>query len=467
MKILLIEPGVLAPKNFAYKCSFPLGLMYLTSWVRRERSQHQFKLFDMMVLRVKPEAVDKELSSFEPDLVAIHAMTFQSTCMHKIVARVKAYNPKCVVAMGGPHASTFTESTLQDANIDILVLGEGEQTFLELVDCIEEGKDPSELPGTVVKRDGKLVCGPTREFIQDLDSIPFPAWDLIDIPSYFTDVTDNQNDISFRREVGTIFTSRACPYGCTFCHNMFGKKFRCRSAENVLDEMAILQNEHGIRELNIIDDCFNFDEERALKVMKGVVERGLDLKLAFPSGIRGDRLSEELVDAMVEAGVYEMSIGIESGSEKIQKDICKGLSLSEVNDGISRAAMHGIFTHGFFILGFPDETEKDMRDTIDFAVNSDLHAAGFRILSPFPGTTIYEKAIQDGMKIEFHPDDTSYAKFTSNLTAVDDATLIRLQKIAHWKFYGSFWRLYRIITTMPHPTDLIRAAMQHFRLRFL
>ncbi len=467
MKILLIESGVMAPKKFAYKCSFPLGLMYLASWTRKVRQQYQFRLFDMMALKAKPEDVDKELDSFKPDLVAIHAMTFQSTCMHKVVARVKEHNPKCVVAMGGPHASTFTANILKDANIDVVVLSEGEQTFLELIDCIDEGKDPAEIPGTVVKRDGKLVSGPTRDFIQDLDSIPFPAWDLINIPGYFTDKVDNQNDISWRKEVGTIFTSRACPYGCTFCHNMFGKKLRCRSAENVLDEMETLNRDHGVREINIIDDCFNFDTERALAIMKGVVERGIDLKIAFPSGIRGDRLSEELIDAMVKAGVYQMSIGIESGSTKIQKDICKGLSLTEVRDGINRAAARGIFTHGFFILGFSGETEENMRDTINFAANCDLHAAGFRILSPFPGTKVYEMAVKKGQIIEYHPDDTSYARFTSNLTEVDDKTLIRLQKIAHWKFYGNPRRLFRIVKTMPNPMDLLWAAMQHFRLRFL
>jgi radical SAM superfamily enzyme YgiQ (UPF0313 family) len=147
--------------------------------------------------------------------------------------------------------------------------------------------------------------------------------------------------------------------------------------------------------------------------------------------------------------------------------IKKGLSLEAIADGIRRTAAQGIFTHGFFMLGFPGETEAEARETIAFACHTDLHTAGFALLSPFPGTEVARMAEAAGKTIAFNPDDTSYMALSGNLTAMDDATLLRMHKLAHWKFYGSPKRLYRIITTMPHPGDFFRVGLKHFRLKFL
>jgi radical SAM superfamily enzyme YgiQ (UPF0313 family) len=467
MKILLIESGVTALERFVYACYPPHGLMYIASWVRRNRPQHELVLFDMMAERARPDAVDAVLKSFSPDLVAIHAMTFQASCMHALAARVKAWDPQCTVAVGGPHASAAPELVVADDNIDVAGVGEGEVTFLELVDRIEAGEDLAGTAGAVVKRDGKTVLGPEREFISDLDAIPFPAWDMIDPSRYFTDVMLNQNDITCRRQVAPIFSSRACPFGCTFCHHIFGKKFRARSVENVLAEMEELSHRYGIREFHLIDDCFNLRIKQAIGFFTAVLDRGLDLKFAFPNGVRADRLPDELLDVMKKAGVYKINLGVESGSPRVQKMVKKNLSLDAVRDGISRTAARRIFTHGFFMLGFPDETEAEMCETIDFACSSDLHTAGFAILSPFPGTEVYRVARETGKEVKFDPDDTSYQRITSNLSAVDDRTLLRIHKLAHRKFYGSPRRLYRILTTMPHPSDMVKVGIKHFRLKFL
>lgn len=467
MKILFIESGVMAPERFVYQCYPPHGLMYLASYLRKNLPGHELMILDMMADRAGPEAVDAVLKSFSPDLAAIHAMSFQASCMHAVAARIKQWNPKCVVAAGGPHPSASPDTVLADPNVDVAGIGEGEQAFLEIVQRADAGRDLAGIPRTVVMRESELVRGPERDYIEDLDQIPFPAWDLIDLEKFFTDVMLNQNDITFRREVTTIFTSRACPYNCIYCHNLFGKKFRARSVANVLDEMEVLCKDHGIREFHIIDDCFNFDFERAMAILTGIMDRGLDVKIAFPNGIRGDRLPDELLDTMKAAGVYAANFGIESGSARVQKMIKKGLSLEAIKDGIERAAAKDIFCHGFFMLGFPTETEDEMRTTIDFACSTDLHTAGFALLSPFPGTEVYRMARQQGKKVEFDPDDTSYSRLTINLSAADDSALARIHDLAHWKFYGSPRRLYRIIKTMPHSLDFFRVGIKHFQPKFL
>ena len=467
MRILLVESGVAAPERFVYQCYPPHGLMYLASFLRSRHPNHELKLLDLMALRAGDAAVDEPLRAFAPDLVAIHAMSFQASCMRRIAARVKAWNPRCPVAVGGPHPSAAPEETIADPHLDLAAIGEGEETFVELVERLEAGRELAGIPATVARSGGAIVRGPERDFLPDLDQLPFPAWDLIDLPAYFTDVMLNQNDITCRREVTTIFTSRACPFHCVFCHNLFGKKFRPRSADNVLAEMETLVRDHGIRELHIIDDCFNCDTERALAIMTGIRQRGLDLCLAFPNGLRGDRLPDPLLDAMKAAGVYKINFGIESGSARVQKMIRKGLSLDAVRDGIRRAAGRGIFTHGFFMLGFPGETRAEMEETIDFARATDLHTAGFALLSPFPGTEVHKMAAAAGKTIAFDPDDTSYMRLSSNLTAESDETVLAMHRRAHWKFYGSPRRLYRILTTMPRPADFPRSGLKHFRLKFL
>jgi len=467
VRILFVESGVLAPGKFVYQCYPPHGLMYLAAYVREHRPHHELRIYDMMAGRAGPDAITPVLESYEPQLVAVHAMTFQANCMHALAAKVKRWNPRCTVAVGGPHPSGAPASVLADGNIDVAGIGEGEQTFLDIVDKLEKSEGLESIPGAAVMRQGELIQGPPRDLVRDISSLPFPAWDLVDLSKYFTDAMLNQNDITCRREVTTMFTSRACPFRCIFCHNMFGKGFRPRTVENVLDEMETLQREHGVRELHLIDDCFNFDPQRAKAILLGIRERGLDFALAFPNGMRGDRLPEGLLDAMVEAGVYKINVGVESGSKRVQKLIRKGLSLEAVRDGIRRAAARGIFCHGFFMLGFPDETVEEMSETIEFACGSDLHTAGFALLTPFPGTELARVAAEAGRLPEFDFDETSFMSLSVNLTAVDDATLMKMHRRAHRRFYASPSRLYRIVKTMPHPSDLVRVGSKHLRLKFL
>lgn len=467
MKILFIEAGATALERFVYQCSPPLGLMYLASYLREKRPHHTLSLFDMMAARAAPESVDEWLKSFSPGLVAIHAMSFHASCMHAVAARVKAWNKECVVAVGGPHPSAAPDLVISDSNVDVAGVGEGEETFLEIMDRVEAGEELAGIPGTVVKRDGDIVHGPFRAYLEDLDKIPFPAWDLVDLSNYFTDAVLNGNNITCRKEVTNIITSRACSFQCIYCHNLFGKKFRPRSVDNVLDEMETLCRDHGIREFHVYDDCFNSQVDRAQAIMCGILDRGLDLKLAFPNGIRGDRLPDDLISAMKEAGTYAVDFGAESGSKRVLKVIRKGLDLDIVRDAITRTVAQGIFCNGFFMLGFPDETEEEMRETIDFACSSDLHTAAFALLSPFPGTEVFRVAEKSGKKVEFDPDDTSYVRITMNLTACDDATLMRMFRLAHWKFYGSPKRIYRIISSLPHPSDLVLVGIRHFRYKFL
>jgi len=420
-----------------------------------------------MLTRKKEEELVREILDFSPGLVGIHSMHFQARSLHKLAELLKK-NLSVPVVAGGPYPSSEPEGVLKDKNIDLVVRGEGEITFLEIYQRLENGgEDFSGIKGCAYRRGEEVVLEPEREPISDLDQIPFPAWDLIELEKFFDYRLLTQNDIRWRKEVATIFTSRACPYGCIFCHNIFGKRFRARSPENVISEIQLLYQDYGVRELHIIDDCFNFKLERAKQILKKIIEQGFDLKLAFPNGIRGDRLDQELVDLMKQAGVYKVNFGIESGSERIQKLIRKKLDLKLLKTNIELVAEKGIFTHGFFMLGFPTETKEDIKKTIRFALKSKLHTAGFALLTPFPGTRVRKMAEEMGRRVEFNPEDTSYSQLACNLTELSDRRLRFYHRWAHWRFYFRPRQIVKIIRTIPNRWLLPRIFWAHFRLKFL
>jgi len=465
-RIALIESGVADPGKFVYQVYPPHGLMYLAACLRKHRPEVEIKIIDLMLSRAPETAILEELKNFSPELAGIHAMHFQAGSMHRIAKLVKD-NFSIPVIVGGPYPSSEPERVLSDPNIDLVVRGEGEMTFLELFDRLNQEKDFSGLTGSVYRKNGNLVFEPERELIPDLDQIPFPAWDLIELKKFFAWNLLTQNDLRWRKEVATIFTSRACPYGCIFCHNLFGKKFRARSAEQVLGEIKMLVEKYGIREIHIIDDCFNFDLARAKQILKMIRDAKLDLKLAFPNGIRGDRLDPELIALMKQAGAYKVNFGIESGSPRIQKMIHKGLDLDLLEKNIALMDQAGIFMHGFFMMGFPGETAEDLQATINFARRSRLHTAGFALLSPFPGTKVRELAEEMGKKVEFQPEDSSYSRLACNLTALSDQKLLAYRRRAHWSFYFRLSQMAKIFRVMPNKWMLPKLFRAHFRLKFL
>ncbi|HNX90611.1 MAG TPA: radical SAM protein [Candidatus Omnitrophota bacterium] len=453
-KILLIRPFSKIPIT-----NFPLGLMYIASSL--EKAGHEVKILDLRFKDSGMGDINKALNDFIPDTVGIGAMTTEDAGLRKclqVINESKIEKPMIVV--GGPHASTYYREILKYPGVDCVVFGEGEMTMRDLVDkrCFDGIKGVAYNKG-----DGTCVVNPPREFIPDLDDVPYPAYHLLDVERYFKNPFVHGFVLSNQRHA-QIMSSRGCPYHCVFCHCVFGKKFRKRSPENVVGEIKFLHEKYGVNEIHFEDDSFNVDRVRAEGIFDLIIKSGMKIKISFPNGLRADLLDEKIILKMKTAGVYQVSIGIESADPDIQKTIGKDIDLEKVGRSAQIMSRNGIITNGFFMLGFLDETEEQMLRTIRFAAASPLHLATIHKVNPFPGTVLGEQAKNRGYNIDirdFGEDGYRFGKI--NISAVSQQTLDKMQKKAYLYFYLNCIRLWRVFWLTPNKTTLFK---HFFRLVF-
>ncbi len=429
----------------------PLGVMMIAS-VARERHP-DVHVLDMKVEGWTPEQALARLEQIAPQVVGLSAMTYEAGCMHQLAKLIKA-KLGAVVVCGGPHPSVAAADVLADSAVDFVVRGEGEVTFAEVLDGVASGRsDWSECAGISWRRGGEIVHNPDRPPPAELDKLPFPAWDLIDHAKYHT--VPRGGVIYAHKEFATMFSSRACPWRCTYCHNSYGKTFRERSAEHVLAEIDMLVNQYGVKELVFMDDIFNFRPERAKKIARGIIDRGYKLALTFPNGFRGDILDEELVDLLKKAGMYRCMVAVESAVPRIQKVMKKNLKIDKVQRIVDYIAKKGVMVHGAFMLGFPSETEQEMQATIDWAASSSFHTAAFFRVIPFKGTELFQQVEHAGYALP--TDWSAYEPYQTdiNLSSVPEERIFKLRKDAYRRFYFKPQRMWRIFKLIPNKSNML------------
>jgi len=443
-RILLIR--TCKRNTFPYVVTPPLGLMYLASYMR-ERHNHKVKILDMKLDYLKPAGVINELYKFKPHVVGINNFTNESDELHKLVKEIKKQNKECKIIVGGPHATSCPDNVIQNPDIDYAVLGEGEETFSDLVGKIISRGDIFQVKGIAFKQNG--ICHTTlpRENIHDLDSLPFPAWDLIDMKKYFKHWRFNNMKPS---PYMAIITSRGCPYRCIFCHNILGKTFRARTPENVFSEIKALYERYNIRDFEIIDDLFNLDKKRAIKICDLIINSGLKIKLSFPNGLRGDLMDEELILKLRQAGTFLITYAPETGSPRLQKTIKKNMDLNKLQETIRITSKMGIFTHGFFMMGFPTETEQDLEQTHKFALETTLNTAQFFIANPFPDTELYKLGVRMGKNMQTKFDSFDYMNPDFNLSEISSKNLFKLKRRLVIAFYLNPKRIFRLLFSHPN-----------------
>lgn len=447
-KILLVKSSTVFSKHIGTPP--PLGIMYIASYLR-ENGNYSIKLFDARLYKEPISQFYKFIFTYKPDLIGISALTVEANYLHTISYIAKSVNPNIKVVIGGPYI-TSSSFAINDKNIDVGVIGEGEITFKELVKAYEHGTSLHNIRGIVFRLNNEIITTPLRNQIENLDELPYPAWDLIELEAYFK--RRGMSTVGIRRYMA-IFTSRGCPFHCIYCHNIMGKRFRKRSTENVIKEMSTLIEKYNINDFEIIDDISNLDRERFKTLMKAIIGKGWKVTLSFPNGVRTDMLDEEVIYLMKQAGTSELSVAIETASQRLQKMVRKNLNLDKIKLMIDLAVKNKIFVRGFFMLGFPTETEEELKSTIDLACRSKLHEAIFFKVNPFGGTELYDQALKLGkIASKSEADSFNYHTTTFNLSEIPNKRFNRLYMWAYIRFYFNIKRVIRILQTKKLLNDL-------------
>ncbi len=451
LRLLLVRaslPGARIRGNEPPPIAPPLGVLYLASAVKnRSRHAHHVAVSDLGMDTSSPSELFGLLAGHAPDVVGISANNVDRGILHRIARTAKILDPACTVVVGGAITTAIGEELLQDPFIDVLALSEGEQTLPELLDTMAEGGDLRQVAGLVLRGpDGSPTRTKHRAFIGDLDTLDFPDWSLLKLGDYSK--LCNCNEFPIQAKVyAPIFTSRGCPWRCIFCHNHFGRKARTRSAANVLDEMQLLVEKHRVRELHIHDDIFNIDGQRLVDICDGIIERRLDIRIAFPNGVRADRLTPLHLEKLAAAGCYHMCMAFETVTPRLQKMIRKNLDVHKVLENARRASELGIVTACFVMLGFPTETRDELMATIETVARSHFDYMRLFVACPHPNTALYDLAVQHGFDPETLPPrrfEYDWDRTMVNCTSLADDEFRDLTQLAQERFLTNPARVERL-----------------------
>ena len=448
-------------KHLPRRLSYPLGIMYLAAVARRRWPNPRIRIIDS-----RCEKLDwKEIKDrFSPDFVGISAMTAEAGRMHGLAGEARNAGIRALIVAGGPHASMYSKEILDDPNVDLSVIGEGEETFLEILQRLDRKLPLRGVRGTAYRENGESRLAPPRPFIEDLDSLPFPAWDLVNIDTYSQSL--RATPFGPARYMN-MYTSRGCPFHGSYCHNIDGKIFRARSPDNVLEEIRRLTKDYQIHELEPLDDCPHLDGNRLMEICDGIVREGLNVKIGLPNALRADTMTDEIIRALHRAGLYYSGFAIETASPRLQNLIHTNINLEKVKAVVAIAARIGIFCHGFFMLGFPTETREEMLTTVHYSHKLALHTATFCIVLPFKGTEVYETALSMGKKVAFSYDEYAVAEGLINVSELPDEELYRIQRMAYRSFYLRPQQIIRLLWRHPNKRALIQHGLEFLYRNFI
>lgn len=434
IRVTLINPpsptGAVAHLPFAL-----LGLGYLAAVL--EKHDFNVDVIDCQVLKISFEEFRNELSKHQPNIVGITATTLTYKSALKIAKIAKEIHPNCLTALGGPHVTFWDDKALQECpELDIIIRREGENTMLELAQGLEAGKNLQNIIGTTCRKNGQIIRNPDRQYIEDLDELPFPARHL-----WPMDKLRENEDILY------LAASRGCVYWCEFCTTvrMHGRKYRMRTPKNVVNEIEFLHKTYNVTKFTFCDDAFTVDQARTEEMCKEILSR--NMKIEWNCGTRVDMLTKDLLTKMKEAGCISVWFGVESGSQQVLDAMKKGISPELTMQVFQWVREVGLKPVPNVIIGFPGETEETAWKTIKFIEKISPDDVGFyNIATPFPGTPMYDMVIEKGwLRVtDFDKYDTTTPIFETPWLSIKQ--LGKLREAAFHHFYlrpGFFFHNYR------------------------
>jgi len=432
-KVVFVRPPNLQKsgqwkKQGVIRC--PLNIALLASFIR-QRGDYDCVLVDFETTQISSVTDMAQIVLAPcPKYVCITTLTPRFPAVVRMAQEIKRLDPAVTIIVGGPHVTGSPQTALYDG-ISYGIIGEGEEALLELLDTLEAGRGPSSVENLIYRDGTGTRINGMRPFVKNLDEMPFPAWDLMNLEDYV-------DPVYFKGRHLAIFSGRGCPYDCTFCASRvtWRRKLRLRSVENVMDEIRHIVDVLGVRNLMFWDDTFAANKKRATSICNRIIEEDLDI--SYTVQIRADASSDELIEALRDSGCAFAAIGVESGSEQILERIGKRETKEQFRDTVSAMKRANLPIIASYIIGLPGDTHETIRETMEFALELDADQSKFMILAPYPGTRVYDIAVEEGLvdptSFEQMEDLNYYDSVAINLSEVSDEDLIRYQDQAYEQY---------------------------------
>ncbi|MDI6889660.1 MAG: radical SAM protein [Thermodesulfovibrionales bacterium] len=459
IKCILIDPPDETPHSYQNKGASqstqmhevypPLGLLYIAAVLKQNGID--VRLIEARSRGLSHDEVIEEVRKENPHFVGITAITARISSALYLAARIKEINPDInpvrksskdsrifsngvKVILGGPHVHFEHRTIINEPCVDFCVRGEGEITTLELIKAVLEGGDLREVKGITFKEKEKVIVTPDRPNVADLDTLPFPARELLQNSVYKGSWTEGET-------FSPMLATRGCPYLCQFCDApaIWGRVHRRRSVENVLDELDEIYEKFAVRYVRFVDDLLIVNKKWTIELCRGMLRRGLD-ELSWACDGRVGLMSEEILQELKKANCKVIFYGIEFGNQRILDFCQKGFTIKQVKETIEMTSKIGISSYGYFMMGYPTESVETVEDTINLAIELALDygmdSAGFSIVTPFPGTGLYEYCKKNNMLNSTDWSQYSYqlGKGIIKLEHITDEELATLYERALYEF---------------------------------
>jgi radical SAM superfamily enzyme YgiQ (UPF0313 family) len=487
MKILLIDPPFELFQEIK-RGFFPMGLVCLATSLRQRG--HEVEVFDGEVgeevkivnylgakksYQLYLDALDNPkhpawkrleelIRSRNPQLLGISCSTVKFDSALYVAKIAKKISPDLPVVLGGVHPTVLPEQSLKADLIDFVIRGEGENAFVELIDVLSGKGSIEKIDGLSYFKKGKMIHNKKRGFIEDLDSLPILDRDLL--------INTSRYD---SEDLGLMMGSRGCPFECTYCasNNMWTRRVRYRSADNILKEMQLVHRKYGTTQFSFEDDSFTSNKKLITEFCRKKIEARFDVKWSAITRI--NLLTDELLTTMKKAGLNHIRVGIESGSDKILKDTKKGMTVESYRKGARLIQKHKIYWSAYFMLGLPSETREDIMATIELMKEIQPNYCTVSIFTPYPGTEIFADLLkEEQVSLDMNWSKFSHASphnyFAKYLSKKEFAEIVDFATAEFDRYNGSFSRLLKRAQSkasiyLNHPGDLIKDICRYLQWR--
>ncbi|MCK4629750.1 MAG: radical SAM protein [Sedimentisphaerales bacterium] len=424
--IVLIFPPI---RTWDNPRNFPTGTGLIAARLRQ--AGYKVAVIDVNGLRWEDERVLEKLREYNPSVIGLGGLITTYGWVKRMSRKIRQQWPEKKIILGGSVGTSIIETALRNLSIDLIAVGEADDTVLELLPALLNGEPIDNVAGLAYLKDGEVVHTPVRPMIKNTDKLPYPAWDMFPMEVYLTNpVVGVGKDID-------IISSRGCPFTCRYCYRIFGRNFRGRSAEHVVGEMTALKRDYDVDFISFQDDCFVINKKRVFEICDLIDAEGLNKSLRWSCTGRVTVCDKELLRRMRASGCVSVSYGIESGSEKILEAMSKRATIAQAKEAIRNTREVGLRCPVSFMIGYPGETRETVMETVEFCKDMNIPLAALMFTCPYPGTALYEQVKDTSrFKEQFATEEEFVLKMadalelTVNLTDAGDEEMLAMREEA-------------------------------------